>query len=68
MLRALNIVNCGLYLRAASNAFGDFKKRLRLQFKGVFNSRAASNDDFTVFIIKFVVNNVCNDFQVHCLL
>ena len=27
------------------------KKRLRLQFKGGFNSRAASNGDFTVYAL-----------------
>ena len=46
--RTLNKLSCGLCLRAASNIFGNVKNWLRLQFKGVFYSRAASNGDFTV--------------------
>ena len=41
--------HCGLYLRAASIWFEFLENLVRLQFKGVFNSRAACNDDFTVF-------------------
>ena len=35
-------------MRAATNAFGNSKILLRLQFKGGHNSRAACNGDFTV--------------------
>ena len=36
------------------------KKRLRLQFKGGFNSRAASNGDFTVFseIVEIAISGL----------